>query len=348
MSKPYALLSDLHFHEWNSFATTNDEGVNSRLQVIIDEVCRAKDELIKAGGDTMILAGDIFHTRGSISPEVLNPVIRLFENLTKDIKVYAIPGNHDLATKDAAWLSNAASALEPAGVAMCHESGVAPEPNVLMVPWFSSVEALKAELEDLAPKNKSCDLVIHAPVDGVIGGLPDHGLTDTYLSSLGFKRVFSGHYHSHKDFGNGVYSIGATTHQTWSDVGSKAGFLLVYPDRVQRFASHAPSFVDIYGDMDEEELMTCDGNFVRCKIGKATPAEINDIRQDLLSRGAKGVVIQAVKESSIEAREAGVSPKSVSLEQSVSDYVSKTYAAKPELTALCADILTRVDANEDN
>ena len=48
------------------------------------------------------------------------------------------------------------------------------------------------------------------------------------LAKLGFRRVFAGHYHHHCSFEDGkVWSIGATTHQTASDIGTKAGFLLV-------------------------------------------------------------------------------------------------------------------------
>jgi DNA repair exonuclease SbcCD nuclease subunit len=348
MSRPYALLSDLHFHSWSSFSTVNEEGINSRLQIIIDEVCRAKDELIKAGGDTMILGGDIFHTRGSISPEIMNPVIRLFENIVKDgITVIAIPGNHDLSSKNSQWLTNAASALIPAGVGMIDKADVFTLDDgrtVFMIPWHASVDELKKELSK--HEGSYDDVIIHAPVDGVISGLPDHGLTDRYLASLEYERVFAGHYHNHRDFGNGVYSIGATTHQTWSDVGSKAGFLLVYPDRVQWFASHAPSFVDVHGDMDDEELMICDGNYVRVKIGKATPEEIGEIKNELLDLGAKGVVVQAVKETTIETRSA-TSSTAVSLEQSVTDYIAKAHSGNPELGKLCAEILTRVEAVDE-
>ena len=353
MSYPYALLSDLHFHSWSSFSTVQEDGINSRLQLIIDEVHRAKNELIKAGGKRMILAGDIFHTRGAVSPEVLNPVVRLFEEVCKEIEVFAIAGNHDLSSKDASWLSNAASALIPAGVIMANEPMYRYEDGsgLLLIPWQSSVDQLKKVLNHyaniLVVTKFDTDVIIHAPVDGIISGLPDHGLTDKCLASLGFKRVFSGHYHNFKDFGNGVYSIGATTHQTWSDVGSKAGFLLVGDDEVKRFASHAPSFVDIFGDMSEEELMICDGNYCRLRIGKATPEEIIEVRKEIMDRGAKGVVIQAVKETTIEERDKSVAVKAVSLEQSVTDYIAKTFGGDTELSKLCSDILTRVESVDE-
>ncbi|MBE0438101.1 MAG: metallophosphoesterase [Methylomicrobium sp.] len=341
--KPYVLLSDLHFHSWSTFSTINEDGVNSRLQIIIDEVVRAKKELVKADGDTMVLAGDLFHTRGSISPEVLNPVIEMFESIRDEgVTVCAIPGNHDLSSKDSSWLTNAASALIPAGVKMAHQTTVTPD--MVLVPWFSSIGELKKELERHISPDK--DAIIHAPVDDIIPGLPSHGLDDAYLSGLGYRRVFSGHYHNFKSFGNGVYSIGATTHQTWSDVDSKAGFLLVYPDSVRRFDSHAPKFVNIYGDMDDEEMMICDGNYCRVKIGKATPAEINDIRQELISYGAKGVVIQAVRQTEIEERDASVVGSVTTLNQSVAAYVEDKFGKNEALIKLCDAILEEVEEVE--
>jgi len=343
--KPYVILSDLHLHDWSTFSTINENGVNSRLQIIIDEVTRAKDTLLENGGDTMILAGDIFHTRGKLSPEVINPVVSLFTNLCKEISVYGIPGNHDLASDDSQWLTSAASVLGACGVTMLNDSGIVND--IVMIPWHKDISELKIELEKMssAVGRATHDVVIHAPVDGVIDGIPSHGLNDEYLADLGYKRVFSGHYHNHVDFHNGVYSIGATTHQTWSDVGAKAGFLLVTDRSVRRFASHAPSFVDIYSDMTEEELLDCDGNYVRAKIGKATPEDISEVRADLLKRGAAGVVIQAIKTSEISSREGIEVGESVSLSVSVNSYIESVLESDnpKDLAILCDNILNEVE-----
>ena len=59
----YVQLSDLHFHNWSAFAKTNDDGVNSRLRIILNETIRAAHklkELRKAKGGTMVLGGDLF------------------------------------------------------------------------------------------------------------------------------------------------------------------------------------------------------------------------------------------------------------------------------------------------
>lgn len=58
----YLLMSDLHFHAWTTFATTNENGVNSRLQIIMSEMLRATEVHEANGGDKiLVIAGDVFH-----------------------------------------------------------------------------------------------------------------------------------------------------------------------------------------------------------------------------------------------------------------------------------------------
>ncbi len=53
---------------------------------------RAAAEVRAAGGDTLVFAGDLFHTRGSLDPEVFNPVIETIKGLTWDgYRIVAIP-----------------------------------------------------------------------------------------------------------------------------------------------------------------------------------------------------------------------------------------------------------------
>ena len=39
--RPYLLVSDLHAFAWSQFARVNEDGVNSRLTIILDELERA-------------------------------------------------------------------------------------------------------------------------------------------------------------------------------------------------------------------------------------------------------------------------------------------------------------------
>lgn len=351
MIKPYAIVSDLHLHNWQAFATTQIDGMNSRLTGLISELFRAADELKSAGGNVMYVAGDVFHVRGSVAPSVLNPVMDVFkEIIAMGVEVRMISGNHDLEGKHSEKLGSAITALEGIGVNVCHERTVFSDDKVIMIPWREKLDELRADVIDLQKAMFSAyDLIIHAPLNGVITGLPDHGLSTEEIAKWGFKRVFAGHYHNHKDMGQGVYSVGALAHHTWSDVNSKAGFVIVYPNEVKWFKSHMPEFVDIGADMSELDAeLAADGNYVRVKVNSDSKvADIENVREWLTKAGAKGVIVQPVKHS-VNVRDSTITASitaGASLEKSVSDYISVTFdTSKSESINLgCQRILAKVN-----
>ena len=329
---PYALISDLHLHNWQAFSSVRTGGMNSRLYGLISEILRCALSLKKAGGNTMYVAGDVFHVRGSIAPSVLNPVISAFKQVIGlGIKVRLIAGNHDLEGKHSTALSSAVTALEGIGVCVCHETSVFNDDNVVMIPWFDNLDELRAEVGKVTIAEKGLyahyDLIIHAPLNGVITGLPDHGLSTDEIAKWGFKRVFAGHHHNHKDCGQGVYSIGAIAHHTWSDVDSKAGYLFV-DDDVRWIKSSLPEFVDIHSEMTEADAeLVANGNFVRVKVQDKKMTTVESIRDWLTGAGAKGVIVQPVRQAS-NKRDAVITASisaGASLEQSVSEYVLVTF-----------------------
>lgn len=326
-----AVLSDIHFHDWSLFSHINPDGVNSRLQVIIDEALRAATVLKAAGGRTMIWSGDIFQTRGVINPEVLNPVRKLvWSILEMGISIFAIPGNHDLKSRDTEELSSAIQNLaqkHPNGAefvifnkvtAMTHDGC-----RMGFVPWRWKHEDLFVDLEILAKDaNRSdMDVFIHVGIEGVIPGLSAGGMTDRILGKFGFRNIFAGDYHNHKVMEFGVCSVGATTHQSWGDVGSKAGFLLLDDNgRLTFNDTHAPKFVDVSGKNEDEIQMECDGNYVRFRGPAMTQTDINALKEQFREWGALGTSIEVPKV--VAATRASASPSAgLSLNQSVESYI---------------------------
>lgn len=350
----YVLLSDLHLHNWSAFASTNDEKVNTRLQIIIDEINRAASELIAAGGSEMYLAGDLFHVRGKISPTVLNPVLDCFQEIVgRGIDVYGISGNHDIESDDASDLSSSATALRKVGVKIFNKPTFIKTGGrrIALVPYIDKIDELRATIMRMTEHEfftRNADLIIHAPVDGVIKGLPEHGLDPMWLATSGFNRVFSGHYHNHVDFENGVYSIGATTHQTWGDLNSKAGFLLVDSDDVTYRASRAPSFVEITGDTDVDEVpLIVDGNYVRATLEVEAESQVEEMRQFLKDSGAKGVVIHKVAKTASVSRTGATAKTGESVEKSVGNFIkAREYKRESELMELCSSILSKAEGEE--
>lgn len=338
MSKIRAIIADVHAHAWDAFHTTEGDGVNSRLRIILNEITRAGKAVLEAGGKTLIVAGDLFHVRGSIAPSVLNPTSDVFEELVNlGLQVIIIPGNHDLEGKKSVRVSSAVTSLEKVGCRVASVPSFFEDINTLVFPWVEDINDLKAELKSWVSIHEDMknppDLVLHAPIDGVIPGLPAHGLTADWLASLGFKRVFSGHYHNHKDFGNGVFSIGAIAHHTWSDPGSKAGFLLVDDESVKFNKSHAPEFIDIDASMDEMEIsLAVDRNYVRAKINKSKAEDVEKLREFLLKSGAKGIVINAIREPA-RTRSVSTLKAGKSIESSLGEYIAKSESIDDELKA---------------
>lgn len=348
--KPYGLMADLHLHNWSAFASIEESGVNARLQLLLNEIRRCCRHVKNEGGDTVVIAGDVFHVRGSIAPSVLNPTLDTLRQLIKDgIRFVILAGNHDLEGKESNRIGSAITALEGIGctVVNTHSYGLMALERAVLIPWTQKIDELKALIANAyaAEANPSMvDLILHAPIDGVIDGLPDHGLDPSWLGSQGFRRVFSGHYHNHKRFGT-VWSIGALAHHTWSDVGSKAGFLIV-GDEVRWHKSHAPEFVEINGSTDPDDIpLLVDGNYVRAKINSTKQKEVEELRAYLTSCGAKGVVILAQKDASVAARSGATINAGASLEVSVTDFIkAQSYASADKLAILCNDILAEARA----
>lgn len=346
MSKSYAVISDCHLHNWQAFSATGEDGINTRLQYLLDEVYRCAAYLFaNHQGRTIVITGDVFHVRGSVAPSVFNPVRDMLRDLKKQgFEVYILAGNHDLEHKTSDTIGNAVQMLSDVATIVSAPTRFDSQ-GFVMVPWIESIDELKTELEGRSRTSLDppFDLFLHAPIDGVIKGLPDHGLSADWLAALGFKRVFSGHYHHHKDFGNGVYSVGALAHHTWSDVGTKAGFLIVTDEEVKWYASHAPSFIDLTeADSKPEMELLADQNYVRAKVEEATTKSVEEMRSWLTKCGAKGVLIQSIKKP-VSAREGVVSASvkgGASLEVSIAEFIAgKSFENVDALQLECQGIL---------
>lgn len=319
-----AIVSDVHLHNWSPFSTINDLGVNTRLKNTLNALSEVALELSK--GDTMYIAGDLFHVRGHITPSVQNPTIDLFRKLANEIKIRIIPGNHDLESKDTSKLTNAVQALKEVGCEICNEPTYYEDDKFFMIPWIDSLDDLKKEIQKAAesvPEVSETSLIIHAPLNEVIS-IPDNGLSAEELEAYGFKRVFCGHYHNHKGFNDKVYSVGALTHQTWSDVNSLAGYILIDGEKLTHCQTEAPKFVDFDDNWEEKDIAShVAGNYVRVKLGEASEKEIRQIKDSLVSEyGAFGCHVISTPKPVGVSRNRSVS-SGESIQQSIKDWIDE-------------------------
>lgn len=342
--KPYGLMADLHLHAWSSFSSIGSDGINTRLVALLEEIHRCAKEVKKRGGDTLVMAGDVFHVRGSVAPSVLNPTRDMLEFISGELgmKFIILPGNHDLEGKNTTRIGSAVTALESRWVTVVNRPRYFADIQAVLFPWFDSVDELKKQLEDEQPKlsdrDNPYDAIIHAPIDGVIAGLPMHGLSPEHLAGLNFNAVYSGHYHNYKEFDGNVVSIGALAHHTWSDVGSRAGFLIVEPGKGHTwFSSHLPSFIDLNklnAEEQEDIDLIVDGNFVRIRVEAFKSKDVEEAKAALTKMGAKAVLVQAEPKPPADMeRKTHTVEAGSSLEVSVVDFI-KSMKTIPDAEAV--------------
>jgi len=346
----YIVSADWHCHGWSQFSTVED-GVNSRLQHVMDEVERMADQAERAGAKRVYVAGDIFHVRGSIKPTVFNVVSNTLSRLASErgIEFILMPGNHDLESVESEDISSAITSLgEIEGVRVYSKPVIIPEDRVALLPWentreglLAAVELLKRLINDMDERVCDYDLHLHTGINGVLIGVPDHGWSPEELAGFGFKRVFAGHYHDHAVFsidGCKVVSIGSPAHQTWRDVGSRSGFIEVQDDIFHQIETNAPSFVDFDIERDTTEYA---GNFVRVRGVEMDESDVRAMREGLHEAGALGVTIDPLAKP--EVTRDTKPTETLTVEGQIKDYASEDedYGAEVEKGALAVLKLAR-------
>ena len=316
--------------------------------------------LRKAGGNTIIHCGDVFHVRGNVAPAVLNQVLDLYKGLIdRGFQVYMISGNHDLETEDAKRAASAVTALEGIGVKVIHEPTVEIIEGARwhFIPWYKSLDKLRGMfIKTTAKSDMPLNLVIHAPLNGVIASIPDHGLSPKDFEKTPYSKVFVGHYHNHKAFGvrphSGgaghpiygcmVYSVGALTHQSWSDVDNKAGYVLydALNNEVAHHETRAPKFIKVHiSELDALDFEVED-NYIKVYGGTfSSPEDIQAIKDDLVLHGAKAVSVEGLVKK-IAATRAGTTPATApTLESILDDYIARTWPGDAEVQRQAQAIL---------
>lgn len=297
----YGIISDTHCHNWTMFSHVNEDGVNSRLRIILNNIEEAARAVKKRGGDTLFHAGDLFHVRGSVAPSVLNPTLETFRKIVSmGIRPVLICGNHDAEFRDTNNLGSAIEALKNVNCMTVNEPCLF---NILgkmivLMPWQRTPEEfLKAEkkLYEKFPLYCDHDMICHAALNGVFAHLESSQCVDPYAIKKAYgnvvKRIFAGHLHKHQALGDGVYSVGALCQHNWGDVGSRAGYMIVSDDKEEFFESNAPKFIDIDSSMSLDSIKKiADGNYVRATV-EMTEKEVKALREHLIDYGAAGVTI---------------------------------------------------------
>ncbi len=257
--------ADLHFHNYKPFSHLTSDGENSRLLDICDTVNEIFNIADRENCNTIIVAGDIFHTRGVLKPSVIARAKQVFLNRYEQIILLA--GNHDLENYKGGY-----TALEVFKgvdnikvIDKCHEViNLDQDLKMLAIPYIHGIKSFEKTYTELSSEIKECKLVtIHQGIDDIESNIPS-GLTTEFLTKNNDSFIFAGHYHKPKREGNCI-QIGSPLQHNFSDIGQDKG-CWVFNSENNNINFHkidvAPKFVET-DKITKENKEQLKGNFVR-------------------------------------------------------------------------------------
>lgn len=253
-----AIISDIHFNNYKQHSRLVG-GVNSRLLDTCNAVKEAFEKSADMGIKHMLIPGDIFHVRGTLKTGVLQYVMELFKELIRryDIKVLAIPGNHDMEDYD-----GGPHAVYPLGyiegflVANNGNFSFA-DRRIATIPYYPKTSLFKEYYEEWA---SGCDIVmIHQGIDDA---RPNIMIPETGIKANDFKHItIAGHYHYPWCDGR-VLSVGAPIQHNFGDMGQDRGFW-TYDNKFEFHKLSYPEFISV--DIGDLKSIDVSGKIVSVK-----------------------------------------------------------------------------------
>jgi len=235
--------------------------------------------LEREGITTVLHLGDAFDSRKSIDYQSLEWTKRVVLEPLSSYDVHMIIGNHDAYYKNTNNVnspnlllknySNIKTYSDPEVVKIGNL-------NTLFIPWIC---ADNEEKTLRLIKNNSCKVAMgHLELNGFEayrGHIMDDGMDSIVFS--GFKKVFSGHYHTRSDNGT-VYYLGNTYEMFWNDLNDTRGFHIFDTETLEHIPVNNPYrmyYVIYYEDLDYKTFDTSEyeGKIVKVIVRKKTNTE---------------------------------------------------------------------------
>jgi len=227
-----AHFSDIHFH---NFAQYNINKID-RLEICGKALYRLMKLCNKNGIDTILFEGDWYEQPRAIPTKVVNYSIYLLkklEELFPKIKIYAITGNHDYATKNL-YEKPGISALKHLEDA-CENFQILDNtyidfPNITTrihgIPYYDYAEHFDKALDDCI-KNVERGyhnlLMIHQ--NPYMNDIMPFEIRPDDPRLKNFDHVFCGHIHWHQRMNDLFTIVGPPLHKDADDVGKDMGYL---------------------------------------------------------------------------------------------------------------------------
>jgi DNA repair exonuclease SbcCD nuclease subunit len=265
MSDSILIMADTHAHNHAAFAGERvsdglsilDElegdsrypGCNRRALAIAAAIEDAIAFAVRGHIKTILLLGDVFHTKGNVPLAVYNAMTKVFGVAREqDVTVLAIPGNHDYVGKTANWSSlNTLYSLPNVAVSFAPSIEVISTDNfqlaAMMIPYMSRKDRILEEIGRLSKElvhilksgqASHAGLFMHVSVKGATTGPHEYVMREEVsLEELPlelFHIIVSGHVHMHQVLRRGQYRFvycGGLLQHNFGERNYKPGFLKI-------------------------------------------------------------------------------------------------------------------------
>ena len=239
------VFADPHFHSWTNFGNDPTTGLSKRL-VDQQEVTREITSIaIAEQVDGILCLGDIFHSVGNVTTEVLNTAYLFFTALRNaGFPVYFVPGNHDLnSRKNPKWYNYSCKIFNPSP----------PPANIKIIGYHEVIDYEATKGFDVVAIHKT-------PLNARLGGFVFEQGFDWQTLAANNKLVLCGHIHQRQHLSDYCIIVGAPMHLTFGDEGDRGIYLVNTSSGTAEFRKlQYPEFVTVENYSDTRD----DGNYYR-------------------------------------------------------------------------------------
>ncbi len=306
-------ISDTHINNFTQFSseviTSEHSGINSRCNNILDAIKVCAKQAVADDAEALVIPGDLFHVRGLIPVAVYTAAYKVFEEISKKIQLFIMPGNHDFCSSTALKGDEGLHSLYGfkafANIATKPEMFVTDSFTISMVPYNPSKEMTLMAAQTLYKRakreNKRFDLIFyHHSLSGAETGPNNFKMPEelTHENLPPFVLSVSGHLHKHQRIGKSFIYVGSPImhdagernyHPGWLSIDNKGGF-----KHIENTVS--PRFVVVEASSEKELKILAEQDY---KIVKWTGDEdkgyklrdsYDNIRMEIVPKEVKTII----------------------------------------------------------
>ena len=216
-------IADLHFALYGQDPINVVSGLPDRLHNLNIVIRNILDYALEESIETVVIAGDINHTKSIIHSLALSVFIDIIRDY-RSIKIICIDGNHDMSSKSGSGVSALKALDYEKNVIMLHEPWFTE--NIWFVPWNA-----KTMINSIKNPPSSAEYLIshfglnEGELSSGISIVSDIGLKDL----KNYKHCYLGHYHTPQTVGNVTY-LGSIMQMDWGEKNEEKRFMIIDTD----------------------------------------------------------------------------------------------------------------------